>query len=205
MKKFIVLIFTLLASFTASAKTYTFDDLPAPGADGNLIFTYDNLAFDGFGVPANRYGQIGYIDPTPFLTPGVDYTGFNKNIIFNPYGYQAPNSTIIKLQNLGAFDFIGGFWSAGVTGDVKISFEGYKNGQYLFGSDEYLLQRDVVTPITLNWFGIDYLNIRSSAAIWVADNLQINAKELSPVPVPAAAWLFGSALLGFVGFRRKSV
>jgi len=28
---------------------------------------------------------------------------------------------------------------------------------------------------------------------------------VSAVPVPAAAWLFGSALLGFAGFRRKSV
>lgn len=27
----------------------------------------------------------------------------------------------------------------------------------------------------------------------------------SAIPVPAAAWLFGSALLGFAGFRRKSV
>ena len=27
----------------------------------------------------------------------------------------------------------------------------------------------------------------------------------SAVPVPAAAWLFGSALIGFAGFRRKSV
>lgn len=27
----------------------------------------------------------------------------------------------------------------------------------------------------------------------------------SAVPVPAAAWLFGSALLGFAGFRRKSI
>jgi len=29
--------------------------------------------------------------------------------------------------------------------------------------------------------------------------------EVSPIPVPAAAWLFGSALLGFVGLRRKSL
>jgi len=27
--------------------------------------------------------------------------------------------------------------------------------------------------------------------------------EISPVPVPAAAWLFGSALLGFFGFSRR--
>lgn len=32
-----------------------------------------------------------------------------------------------------------------------------------------------------------------------------NFANPSAVPVPAAAWLFGSALLGFAGFRRKSV
>ena len=32
------------------------------------------------------------------------------------------------------------------------------------------------------------------------DNLQVNV-----VPVPAAAWLFGSALLGFFGFSRRKV
>jgi len=26
---------------------------------------------------------------------------------------------------------------------------------------------------------------------------------VNPIPVPAAAWLFGSALLGFFGFSRK--
>jgi len=36
------------------------------------------------------------------------------------------------------------------------------------------------------------------------DNLEF-AGDINPVPVPAAAWLFGSALLGFFGFsRRKS-
>ena len=39
------------------------------------------------------------------------------------------------------------------------------------------------------------------------DNLQFNAAPLSTVPVPAAAWLFGTALIGLVGFskRRKAV
>ncbi len=30
-----------------------------------------------------------------------------------------------------------------------------------------------------------------------------NLRDISPVPVPAAAWLFGSALLGFFGFSRR--
>ncbi len=31
----------------------------------------------------------------------------------------------------------------------------------------------------------------------------VRDNNLSPVPVPAAAWLFGSALLGFAGFSRR--
>lgn len=38
-----------------------------------------------------------------------------------------------------------------------------------------------------------------------SDNGIAKFGQPSAVPVPAAAWLFGSALLGFVGFRRKSI
>jgi hypothetical protein len=35
---------------------------------------------------------------------------------------------------------------------------------------------------------------------WGLDNVQV---EVTPVPVPAAAWLFGSGLLGLIGFARR--
>lgn len=31
-----------------------------------------------------------------------------------------------------------------------------------------------------------------------------NLEQLAPVPVPAAVWLFGSCVIGFIGMRRKS-
>ena len=37
------------------------------------------------------------------------------------------------------------------------------------------------------------------------DDTVFGVSEVSAVPVPAAAWLFGSALIGFAGFRRKSI
>ena len=39
------------------------------------------------------------------------------------------------------------------------------------------------------------------------DNITLGsaAPGISPVPLPAAAWLFGSALLGFAGFKRRTV
>ena len=33
----------------------------------------------------------------------------------------------------------------------------------------------------------------------------LNAVPVNAVPLPAAAWLFGSALLGFVGFKRRAI
>jgi hypothetical protein len=35
------------------------------------------------------------------------------------------------------------------------------------------------------------------------DNLSLDAGTYNPVPVPAAAWLFGSAIAGLVGFKRR--
>jgi len=42
----------------------------------------------------------------------------------------------------------------------------------------------------------------------VMDNFKITASDepgggLNPVPVPAAFWLFGTALIGFVGMARR--
>ena len=46
---------------------------------------------------------------------------------------------------------------------------------------------------TANFTGFDNITFGSAAP------------GISPVPLPAAAWLFGSALLGFAGFKRRTV
>ena len=46
---------------------------------------------------------------------------------------------------------------------------------------------------TANFTGFDNITFGSAAP------------GVSPVPLPAAAWLFGSALLGFAGFKRRTV
>ena len=38
---------------------------------------------------------------------------------------------------------------------------------------------------------------------WTVSSLEVYNYNVSTVPVPAAAWLFGSALLGFFGFSRR--
>ena len=199
MKKIIVFFAFVLFSTLASANVLTFDDLPTPSLGGSLITSYQDFYFDSY-IGSRRSGYLGYIDPTPFLTPSVDYTGFNQNIIFNPNGFEAPNQII--FSKIGTvFDFVGGIWSAGVTGDVTINFQGYRNSSLIKSSGDFLLQRDIITPITLNWAGIDYLIINSTAAVWVADNL--NFSSVAEVPEPSSSYMMLYGLLFIVGFCNK--
>ncbi len=48
-----------------------------------------------------------------------------------------------------------------------------------------------------SWGGNIYPNVRSGGDVWF-DNFSV-----APVPVPAAAWLFASGLLGLVGIARR--
>jgi hypothetical protein len=47
------------------------------------------------------------------------------------------------------------------------------------------------------------VSANTGAGNYNLDNLQFNAAPLSPVPVPAAVWLFGTALIGLVGFSKR--
>lgn len=54
-------------------------------------------------------------------------------------------------------------------------------------------------------FDVDLVTGKASQIGQFSSGIKGLAAAPSAVPVPAAAWLFGSALIGFAGFRRKSV
>ena len=195
MKKILIFIAATLSFNNALATTINFDDLigdQSPVANG-----YNGLNW-------NNSNPTGVIDATPFFTPGVDYTGIQTNVLFNANGFQAPNTTVITATNGGTFDFLSGFWSAGITGNGSIQFEGYANNQLLFSSGIFNLDTNNVSPIVLNWFGMDSFQILSSANVWIADKLEVNVSP-SSVPLPGAAWLFASSILGFVAARKRKM
>ena len=183
MKKFLVGLFCLFNVNLVSAQTINFDDLA-----GNF-----NPVVDGYmGLNWNSSNPTGVVDVNPFLVPGVDYTGIQNNALFNAFGYVAPNTTTISAINGQTFDFVSGYWSAGMTGNVDISFEGYVNNHLAFTSTTYNLTGSSVTPVILNWRGLDSLRISSSSAIWIADNLEVNIQS-SPVPEPE---VYGMLVIG---------
>jgi hypothetical protein len=55
-----------------------------------------------------------------------------------------------------------------------------------------------------SWNGTDTLELRN---FWPTNGAISHVEiwgNVSPVPVPAAVWLFGTALIGFIGFSRRT-
>ena len=52
----------------------------------------------------------------------------------------------------------------------------------------------------VTYLGAAYNNTSGNVRL---DNVLISGTAVSSVPVPGAVWLFGSALAGFVGFKRR--
>jgi len=138
----------------------------------------------------------------------VALSGFGPNgeelpISASDWGYAAGDTINIT------FDMIK---SADATGLTGMKVESWANGSLIVGSD-------VQTAIeaTTDWANYSHSYTLNSAAdafkvVLVGnvgtgtvgfDNLMIDNLNASAVPVPAAAWLFGSALAGLVAVRRK--
>jgi len=52
-------------------------------------------------------------------------------------------------------------------------------------------------------FSVESIRLAGSANDGYADNLNFSLSPVTPVPLPAAAWLFGSSLLGLLGMKTR--
>lgn len=119
------------------------------------------------------------------------------------YGYAAGDTMSFT------FDM---YASNGTAGETGIKVESWAGGAFIGGSD---VQTDI--DGTTDWAnysgsytlaaGADAFKVvlvgTNTGGITGFDNLMIDNLNASAVPVPAAAWLFGSALAGLVAVRRN--
>ena len=90
--------------------------------------------------------------------------------------------------------------------DVGEGFDGSPASFVITGylSDGGTLVSNVVdagafTNLVLGWSNLTKVEFQSVGSNFGAiDNINVNA-----VPIPAAAWLFGTALIGLVGFSKR--
>lgn len=170
---------------------------------GALVETFDSSSWTWSGTGSIVSGSSGGNYAAPF----------NNSLMDNP---DATNYLAVRAGESyqATFDdktytYFGLFWGS-VDEYNSISF--YNNGvevatftgsSVLSGNKANGNQSSPTTNQYINFYGLsafDTVKLSSSQNAFEADNLAVG----NPVPVPAAVWLFGSGLVGLVGFRRRA-
>ena len=184
-------VYSDISSFTTATNSLTTVDFEgawgATYTDFSSGYTSGDVTFTG-----NQYQYIG------------DYTTLNSSS--NPYS--AVGSDF--LLGIGSDGYgITATFASGVTA-VGLDFSlGETSGTtmtFTLGTGE---QFNVASPTNyaLNFFGITS-DVAITSISWNAPSSRLIADNFvyetaAVVPVPAAVWLFGSGLLGLIGFARR--
>lgn len=209
-------------SLTASAASYVIGSMNITGGGVTVDGFPDGfVAFNYLGPNTNLVG--GYIGAGGASLPD---TAYDPNGIASLNWYGFPVSLYTASTNLGDTNSPAGTVAGGpvpsgtlddiastITMDLSSLFGTWANGDYITGTG----RNDGITsamaagtwnPIT-NAYAL-YWDSRTIGPSCAAPNGCVSHWILegtaSPVPVPAALWLFGSGLLGLIGvqWRQKS-
>jgi len=161
----------------------------------NAAFVFSDVSYTSNSVSFTIDGDMsGYTAPSHSDQFSIVYGGD----IFSGTGYRHNTWSTSVFDNKS-------FYKVGNTGSWSAD---YTWSSYLDGSiADAVATNRAVTVV----FADHYLNEAATnpliSFVWgngsQSDYTVLGSANLSPVPVPAAAWLFGTALLGLVGYRRK--
>jgi len=140
------------------------------------------------------HGSYGKITDAPLVFEG-------KAILASPYGFTfSMTSTVGERFDLHSFD-------AGFFGDPigQVTLTGYRDGTSVI-SETFTGIGDYFETIAAGagWSNLDSILFNVSNPLNNAGAIDnIRAYSASAIPLPAAVWLFGSALAGLGWLRRK--
>jgi hypothetical protein len=204
-------VMMLLVSGASQAVVTTYTDRTTWESNGSVLFTED---FESFGVDA-FFGNGGSVDAGPFSLSATHTVTAANLIDVAPFHNVKPASfgnaaaaffvqdpdTATLTFDAPVSGFFADFWAAGNTeellltlslaggGTANVNVPGPGNAVVVaFGVFSTDLIESILFSNSVNdGFSIDNISGLSAAVI----------------PVPAAVWLFGTALLGLIGFGRR--
>ncbi|MES2546094.1 MAG: VPLPA-CTERM sorting domain-containing protein [Pseudomonadota bacterium] len=181
---------------TASATAATVDTIDATSPASNV--------FPNYFAP----GGAETFDSPYYREYGEDW-GWSHNAITTPYTSAALSISAFDVDRAdGEVDIIQGFETSTSTwaniGTLNGANDIYSFTTFDLGAnwaDEIgsgLQVRILIDTLDEGWL------VTLAKSVLTTDGAPIGNPNPGAVPVPAAAWLFGSAVLGFFGMRRKS-
>ena len=180
-----IYLLLLLISGTAPAATINFDDITT-GQSAAIPAGYQGYEWIGYDP------LIAAVGGSVFVADGNNATVSGAYSLGSTLGFQISRSDGMAFN---ALDFFAAYEN-GVNSDLVIT--GFRNGAQTQQITTAPFS-NTVTSIPVNFLAIDLLRIETaSIEIFSIDNLVVTA-----VPLPPALLLFGSGLLGMLGFAGK--
>jgi len=166
--------------------------LISASANATSIITENFIATVNSGTFAGTVGTGTFTYDDAMLTgiggESVSFDSGNLMVNFNVFGQDFTNADDIDFTGFPLLSFL----------DGSIQSLDYIVAEAILGPDN---ATDILQAGVLG-FSIFEL----TAALQGGFTAVLSVDEaINPVPLPAAAWLFGSAMLGFIGLRRRKL
>lgn len=181
----------LLGVTGAQAATVTFSDFSSTGVFGAATQVGDSLDIDVSGFVADS--------SSPFTSVVFDALSFTVTA--------APGrviKTIAYSELVQGTTGVGGF--AGATGNIVIGGTAYSLGFTFAPPGASISANLAISPIDVG--GVGSITVQIFNSLFAAGGPATIEKtsalfEVTTVPVPAAVWMFGSAMIGLVAIARR--
>jgi len=189
------LLAVLFLSFTASVAQAVVIDFEEFSVGDSAPSAFDPLVSKGFNIWSAETPA-----PTPMsIITGTNGTNALGGSISGPgqdgFGYKV--SISIELQNGAAFAVHGFDLESSTDPDGFVTIRGYLAAGGI---------ADLSDPVgTGDWLLLDRIEFETEGNQWGPGfaSLELDNFTATVVPVPAAVWLFGSALVGLGWVRRR--
>lgn len=157
---------------------------------------------------------LGWLDLTETTDLSYDYISsqFGSGGEFEGYRYANESDINTFFANAGALGPFNGNSSDNQAGLTTLFDLWGETQSYPTSQNAYFLTADLLDPESV-WHGTiqlsdangSYINTHYISQALDYPHFQIGSALIKPtaLPVPASAWLFGSALMGLVGINRK--
>ena len=180
-----VSVLALAISTAASATAITFN---------NATGSYSS----GTGITANvtaSGGSLYYNSASILSGSGIGVKGALELLSGPLTNGESLTVTFNQAVNLNSISFAA--WEGGID-QVTMS---YTSGSQTFSNT---FNTNMIDTFSTGGILLNSFSITPSGSLALTTSTYLNSLDVTPaVPVPAAAWLFGSGLLGLAGFGRK--
>jgi len=186
----------LLVIGSVQASVLTFDDITTDQSGGGTL------------IPSN-YGGLNWANM--YVTYSDGDNGYNRGTVSGDY--VALNGggrlAITSAGSSSVFSFDGAYLTAAWRLGLRIQVVGYQGSNAIYDTT-VIVDDDEPTYFNFDYADINRLEFTSFGGVFAGGDGGNGAQfamdnfTYSAVPIPAAAWLFGSALAGLGWMRRRT-